>query len=200
MAKMFWKDEKDLLEEAKESKKEELSSACEEDILSGFYFEIGNNAYHFSYDREAQVNLQERWQLFQNNMIEELSITAHLEDEDVRLKVGRELFDEIYLASVKTKENKIKKLREDLFPLVDNVKSKKGLGVIKWDMSILEPKPETVILKNDELLNKEVKRVEASTAMSNAEMLNLIFMSQAGTLGGTMNLSGLTESDGDEGV
>lgn len=197
MAKMVWNSEEDLFEEAKRVKKRELSSACQEDILNGFNFIIDDKKYHFSYDREAQVNLQERWQLFQNNMVEEMSITAHLEDEDVRLKVDRELFDEIYLASVKAKENKIKKLREDLFPLVDNVKSKKDLDVIKWDMSILEPKPETVILKNDELLNKEVKRVEASTAMSNAEMLNLIFMSQAGTFGGMMNLSGLTESDGD---
>ena len=197
MAKMIWKSEEDLLEEAKENKKRELSSECQEDILSGFDFEIGDNTYHFSYDREAQMNLQERWQLFQNNMVEEVSITAHLGEEDVRLKVDRELFDEIYLASVKTKENKIKKLREDLFPLVDNVKSKKDLDVIKWDMSVLEPKPETVILKNDELLNKEVKRVEASTAMSNAEMLSLIFTSQAGAFGGMMNLSGLTESDGD---
>ena len=65
MAKMVWKSEEDLLEEAKENKKRELSSSCQEDILSGFDFGIGENAYHFSYDREAQNNLQERWQIFQ---------------------------------------------------------------------------------------------------------------------------------------
>lgn len=200
MAKMVWKNQGDLLEEAKENKKRELSSACQEDILSGFNLMIDDKKYHFSYDREAQMNIQERWQIFQNNMVEEMDITAHLGEEDVRLKVDGKLFDEIYLASVKAKENKIKKLRDDLFPLVDNVKSEKDLDVIKWDMNILEPKPETVILKSDELLNKEVKRVEASTAMSNAEMLNLIFMTQAGAFGGMMNLSGLAESGGDGNV
>src|SRR5699024_1625092 len=99
MAKMKLKREVDLLDETKQAKKQELSVACEEDILSGFDFEIGDNTYHFSYDREAQTNLQERWQLFQNNMVEEMGITAKLDGEHVRLKVDSKMFDKIYLES-----------------------------------------------------------------------------------------------------
>ena len=185
------------LKYSKEVKKEELSDDCQLDILSGFNHSIGGQEYHFSYDREAQANLQERWQIFQNDMVEEMNITAHLGKEDVRLTVDKEIFSKIYVQSVMAKENKIKKLREDLFPLVERAKSQTELDVIKWDMEVIEPKPESIVLKDDKTLDKEVKRVEASTAMSNAEMLNLIFMSQAGVFGGMMNLSGLTESGGD---
>lgn len=132
MAKMVWKSEEDLLEEAKENKKRELSSSCQEDILSGFNVSIENKEYHFSYDREAQSNLQERWQLFQNNMIDRITLTAHKGEETTRIEVDREVFDDIYLDSVKAKEGKIRKLRDDLFPLVDKAKSENDLDNIKW--------------------------------------------------------------------
>lgn len=183
MAKMIWKNENEILEETKESKKEELSSACQDDILSGFNTSIENKEYHFSYDREAQANLQERWQLFQNNMIDRITLTAHNGEEATRIEVDREVFDDIYLSSVKAKEDKIRKLRDDLFPLVDKAKSEKDLDNIKWEMEIIEPSPETVVIKNDELLSKEIKRVEMDSAISASEMMNLIFMGQSGMFG-----------------
>ena len=176
MAKMVWNSEEDLLEEAKENKKRELSSSCQEDIFSGFDFEIGENTYYFSYDREAQVNLQERWQLFQNNMVDVMDITARLNGEHVRLKVDSKMFDKIYLESVKAKEDKIKKLRDDLFPLVDRATDEKDLEGIVWDMTIIEPEPDSVVFKDDALLNKEIKRVELDGAVSNSEMMKLITM------------------------
>ena len=176
MAKMIWNSEEDLLEEAKENKKRELSSSCQEDILSGFDFEIGDNTYHFSYDREAQTNLQERWQLFQNNMVDVMDITAKLDGEHVRLKVDSKMFDKIYLESVKAKEDKIKKLRDDLFPLVDRATDEKDLEGIVWDMTIIEPEPDSIVFKDDALLNKEVKRIELDGAISNSEMMKLITM------------------------
>lgn len=183
MVKMVWKSEEDLLEEAKENKKRELSSLCQDDILSGFNASIENKEYHFSYDREAQANLQERWQLFQNNMIDRITLTAHKGEETTRIEVDREVFDDIYLSSVKAKEDKIRKLRDDLFPLVDKAKSEKDLDNIKWEMEIIEPTPETVVVKNDELLNKEIKRVEMDSAVSASEMMSLIFMTQSGMFG-----------------
>lgn len=183
MAKIVWKNEDEILEEAKESKKEELSSACQDDILSGFNTSIENKEYHFSYDREAQANLQERWQLFQNNMIDRITLTAHKGEEATRIEVDREVFDDIYLSSVKAKEDKIRQLRDDLFPLVDKAKSEKDLDNIKWEMEIIEPSPETVVIKNDELLSKEIKRVEMDSAISASEMMNLIFMGQSGMFG-----------------
>ena len=171
-----WANKKDLLEEAKENKKRELSSSCQEDILSGFDFEIGENAYHLSYDREAQVNLQERWQIFQNNMVEEMNITAHLGEEDVRLTVNKEIFSTIYMQSVMAKESKIKKLREDLFPLVERAKSQSELDIIKWDMEVIEPKPESIVLKDDKTLDKELDRVESDSAVANNEIISLIML------------------------
>src|SRR5699024_10826311 len=117
---------------SKESKKRELSQSCQEDILSGFDLKINNETYHFSYDREAQANLQERWQLFQNNMVDVMDITAKLDGEHVRLKVDSKMLDKIYLESVKAKEDKIKKLRDDLFPLVDRATDGKHLeGIVR---------------------------------------------------------------------
>ena len=183
MAKMKWKNEDEILKESKVSKKEGLSSACQDDILSGFNVSIDSKEYHFSYDREAQANLQERWQLFQNNMIDRITLTAHKGEETTRIEVDREVFDDIYLASVKAKEDKIRKLRDDLYPLVDKAKSEKDLDNIKWEMEIIEPSPETIVIKNDELLNKELKRVEMDSAVSASEMMNLIFMTQSGMFG-----------------
>lgn len=182
MAKMVWSSKEDLLEEAKENKKRELSSSCQEDILSGFDFEIEENTYHFSYDREAQVNLQERWQIFQNNMVEEMNITAHLGEEDVRLTVNKDIFGKIYIQSVMAKENKIKKLREDLFPLVERAKSQSELDIIKWDMEVIEPKPKSIVLRDDETLDKELDRVESDSAVANNEIIGLIMLTS--TMGG----------------
>lgn len=111
----------DFVNEVKQAKRDELSLSCQEHILSGFNYKINNVEYHFSYDREAQNNYQERWQLFQNNMIESIVVTGHtLNGEDVRLPMNKEQFDKLYLSSVMHKENCIKKLRDDLLPLLDS--------------------------------------------------------------------------------
>ena len=164
------------LKVSKEVKKEELSDECQLDILSGFNHSIGGQEYHFSYDREAQVNLQERWQIFQNDMVEEMNITAHLGKEDVRLTVNKDIFGKIYMQSVMAKENKIKKLREDLFPLVERAKSQSELDAIKWDMEVIEPKPESIVLKDDKTLDKELDRVESDSAVANNEIISLIML------------------------
>lgn len=200
MAKMVWKTDSELLEEKKKSKRRDLSQQCQEDILSGYYCITDGGTYRFSYDREAQTNLQERWQLFQNNMIDEITVTAYLDGKDIRLAVDRSMFDEIYLASVKAKEDKIRKLRDDLFPLVDRAKSEKDLEVISWEMEIIEPSPETVVIKNDELLNKELKRVEMDSAVSAAEMMSLIFMTQSGMFGDMSMMFNSMDAGGDTDV
>lgn len=164
------------------AKKEQLSNECNQDILNGFDYIIDDKKYHFSYDRESQANLQERWQLFQNNMVEEMNITAHLGEEDVRLTVNKDIFGKIYMQSVMAKENKIKKLREDLFPLVERAKSQSELDIIKWDMEVIEPKPESIVLKGDKTLDKELDRVESDSAVANNEIINLIML--ANMMGG----------------
>lgn len=183
MAKMQWKSSSEIFEEEKRAKKEQLSKGCQDAILGGFEVEIAGETYHFSYDREAQINYSERWQLFQNDMIEEISMTAHtLNGEDVRFPVDREMFDKIYLASVEHKEDKIRKLREDLFPLVDNSKASKDLESISWELNLEDPKPQAVKLKDDKTVKKELKRIEIEGAESSSEMMNLIIMTQMGMM------------------
>lgn len=166
----------DVLNIFKDEKKQDLSQSCQDDILSGFDVEIDGEKYHLSYDREAQINYHERWQLFQNNMIESMNITAHKNGEDVRLTVNKEVFSIIYMQSVMAKESKIKKLREDLFPLVERAKSQSELDIIKWDMEVIEPKPESIVLKDDKTLDKELDRVESDSAVANNEIISLIML------------------------
>ena len=168
------------------AKKEQLSNECNQDILNGFDYIIDDKKYHFSYDRESQANFQERWQLFQNNMIESMNITAHKNGEDVRLEVDKDLFSDIYMQSVMIKENKIKKLREDLYPLVDKATSQEDLNNISWSTEVIEPKPESIVLKDEQTLDKEIKRVESDNAVSTTEIMNLIVLTNM--MGGGMGL------------
>ena len=68
MAKMKWKSTDELLEDDKIGKKNAISKACHDEIVSGFSQTINGKAYTFSYDMEAQTNFQETYQLFQNNV------------------------------------------------------------------------------------------------------------------------------------
>src|SRR5690606_22211178 len=104
-------------------------------------------------------------------------MTAHgLDGSDARLEVDKKIFDNIYLDSVRHKENCIKRLRDDLFPLVDNSQSAEDLNAISWETEVLEPVPDTVIVKDDKLLNEEIKRIESDNAVMSQEMLGLIMM------------------------
>lgn len=173
------KDTSFILNQIKEAKKSELSLACQNRILSGFNHTVKGVDYHLSYDREAQNNYQERWQLFQNNMIESIVVTGHtLDGEDARLTMNKEQFDKLYLSSVMHKENCIKKLRDDLFPLLDSAKTIQDVESVNWNIEVLTPKPETVIIKDDKLLNQEIERLESETALGTNEIMNLMFMLQ----------------------
>ena len=76
MAKIVWKSEDELLMEFKESKKQELSHTCHNEIISSFEARIRGELYGFSYDMEAQTNMQETYQMFQNNVINEINWRA----------------------------------------------------------------------------------------------------------------------------
>lgn len=168
--RMGFSSQKEMLEHLKQIKKEELSQSCQEDILSGFTLSINNKEYRFSYDREAQTNYHERWQLFQNGVMEEVTMTAHLGDKDVRLVVDKELFNSIYLASVKAKEEKIKRLRDDIYPMVERAKSSDDLENITWDMVILEPEPQGIVLIEENTLDKEIDRQKARSDRLQSEV------------------------------
>lgn len=176
MAKMTWKSKSDLLQEAKESRKQSLSMSCQGCILSGFECTIKGTEYHFSYDKEAQANFSERWQLFQNDMIEEIKVTAHTDSEDVRLTFNKDSFNQLYLSSVMHKENCISKYRDNLLPLVDLAMTIEQVEAITWEAEVVEPEPSIVLVEDDNTLEKQVDGIKISHAQSNAEIVQLIMM------------------------
>lgn len=187
MAKMVWKTDNQLLEEAKIDKKSALSSACQEDILRGFDHSIDGIEYRFSYDREAQTNLQERFSLFENNLIESIPMTVSKNNEHLRIVVDKEQFMSIYLSSVVAKENKISKLRDILYPMVDSALNKEDLEEIEWNMDTPDEGEPVVILDDSETLGKQIndvkeqsKRTQQSLSTTNSGLLELTLLTMMG--------------------
>lgn len=131
-AKFEWNTNEDLFDLQKDMKKEELSQACQEDILSGFYYVHGDDVYHFSYDREAQMNLQERYQMFQGDLVEKVSMNAQKGSTALRMEVDKKLFTKIYKEGFNTREKKISRLKDELFLRVDKAKTSEDLSKINW--------------------------------------------------------------------
>lgn len=176
MAKMKWKSKGDLLEELKESKISELSTSCTEDILHGFHTKIDGEVYRVSYDRESQANLQERWALFENEVIQEIKMTVHDEDtnEALRVSINKKQFEAIYLDSVKAKEDKISRLRDVLIPMVERAINEKEIELIKWSNQVNSPEEPSVVLSKDNTLGVKVQKVDQrlNTTNQNVSLTN----------------------------
>ena len=166
-----------LLVETKEAKREKLSKYCQKSILDGFKCIIKNKEYRFNYDQEAQRNMSDRWNLFQNDMIDYIKVTAHDEDEiDVRLTFNKSEFNELYLSSVHHKENCISKYRDDLLPLVDQATNVEQVEAITWDTVVVEPVPSLVVVEDDNTLDKQVEEMKISQAEGDMGILSLLSM------------------------
>lgn len=172
------------LEELKENKKKQLSQTCKEDILSGFKAKVEDKLYHFSYSLSSQANLSERLSLFQNDIIMELKITAYdIEaEEEKRIVVTKEDFKNIYVASVKAKEDKIAKLKDILIPRVAQAQSIDEVNLVNWgDISVVPGDP-SIGLKQDNMIDKRVEETSGGiteltkeVAMSNEALLEMAF-------------------------
>lgn len=183
----------ELLKDSKDVKKAELSQACQECILAGFKAKVNGTDYRFSYDKEAQSNLYERWQLFQNNMIDSITITAHATTDDSfkRINVDFKQFATIYLASVKHKEDCISRLHDILVPMVDNAVTIEQINDIHWDNQVVIPIEPSIVVKDDATLDKQLQETQAKSkqmsqtidlnGMAMMELMNIVF---TGGLGG----------------
>lgn len=157
--KFSWKTEEESFEEEKLSKIEELTSACQEAIYHGFFVEINGAEYRISYDAEAQTNISERWLLFQNKIIDEITITVHEQpsDEHARITVTKDQFEQIYLASIEQKEAKIARLRDRIIPQVHEARTEGDLEYIRWGNTHVYPEDPTVILDSSHTLDKQLE-------------------------------------------
>ena len=169
-----WKSDSDLLEELKKSKSEEMSRICGERIVGGFEYILKNLTYHFSYDAEAQVNFQEAFRLFENDIIKNIIWSARLNGGKVRLPLIKEEFYQVYFASVKHKFDTISKYNDVLIPLINQAKTVEEVEAITWGC---EPDVTgSVELIVDDTLENKVEKTKVAQAQGDMELLNLILM------------------------
>ena len=178
MAKMVWKNEEDLLKESKVDKKNELSQKCHEAIVSLFEVEIGGKKYGFSYDMEAQTNMQETYQMFQNNVINEINWSARSNKEKVRVTLNKREFEKVYYEGIKHKQALISKLKDKLEPLVDSTKSEEELDSIHWDMEDVD----SVKLNTGGTMDKNIQNLEISQEMSDTALMEFVNMVMMGMM------------------
>ena len=178
MAKMVWKSEDELLMEFKESKKQELSHACHNEIISSFETRIRGELYGFSYDIEAQTNMQETYQMFQNNVINEIKWSARSNKEKVRVVLNKSEFEKVYYEGIKHKQALISKLKDNLEPLVDSTKSEEELDSINWDMEDID----SVELNIGGTMDKNIQSLEISREMSDTALMEFVNMVMLGMM------------------
>ena len=172
MAKMIWKSENEIFEESKVNKKNELSRRCHEDIISLFEVEIDGRSYGFSYDIEAQTNMQETYQMFQNNVINEINWSARSNKEKIRVTLNKSKFEKVYYEGIKHKQALISKLKDKLEPLVDSAKSEEELDSIHWDIEDID----SVELNTSETMDKNIQSLEMSREMSDIALMEFVNM------------------------
>ena len=178
MAKMVWKSKEDLLEISKVDKKNELSQKCHEDIISLFEVGISGKSYGFSYDLEAQTNMQETYQMFQNNVINEINWSARSNKEKIRITLNKSEFEKVYYEGIKHKQALISKLKDKLEPLVDSAKSEEELDSIHWDMESVD----SVKLNTSGTMDKNIQSLEISREMSDIALMEFVNMVMTGMM------------------
>lgn len=128
MAKINWKTEEDILGELKESKINGLKSECNQKIIDGFTLD----GERYSYSQEKQINFQDTYQLFLNNMIAEIAWNAYVDGEKTRVLLDKDKFQRVYLAGVKHKQDCIIHLNDILIPLVEASTDIEEVRAISW--------------------------------------------------------------------
>ena len=179
MAKLVWKDSKALLDESKKNKSRQLSIDCRTHILSGFTHDINGITYHFSYDEEAQTNIQDTLYLFDNNMIQDVHWNGYLRGKEgplVRLRLSREDFRRLYVASTLHKLRTISIYRDDLSPLINQAQSIEEVEAVSWE-SVETPSFDEKVNEGNTLPDEleRVKRRLSSAEIENGELNMAMF-------------------------
>lgn len=153
-----------LFEYEKEKQIDSLSLKCQEYILSGFDFTLSGTSYHFSYDQEAQLNFQDTYNLFQNNLLEEISWTVRTEKEKKRIKLSKESFLTVYREAIKYKNESLNHLYDDLIKRVNDVTNPNDFQFIKWTP------PETKLQFNmEDMLEQKLQEIDGIGKESEAQ-------------------------------
>lgn len=140
----------------KEEKISELRLECNQKIIDGFKLD----GEHYSYSQEKQINFQDTYQLFLNNMITEISWNAYIDGEKTRLVLDKDKFQRVYLAGVKHKVDIMSRLNDVLIPMINSAERKEVVARIYWDEGL---DSESLELDTGNTIDKKIERVEKTT-------------------------------------
>ena len=161
-------------ERIKASMKETFSKKCQESILLGFECEVDDTVYHFAYDQEAQLNFQDTYLLFENNMINTIMWSAQKENEKVRLSLGKALFIKVYLTGVKHKNNCLSYYHDTLLPLLQNTMTIEETKTVSWQPENING--ELLVLDENNTIEKKLQSINATQTEVGAQKEYNIYM------------------------
>ena len=130
-----WNETENILsiDEVKFDKIEQLRKACENDILNGFTATIVTTEYTFSFDREAQANFTGTLALLNSGIITGIpEWTAKNNGVYERINMTVDEFKQVALTGLGIKDYKIKRLRNDLIPIVENALTIEEVNNVVW--------------------------------------------------------------------
>lgn len=151
-----YSNHQEMLDGLKNKKIEELRAECSERIIDGFIFE-GNT---YKYSLEKQINFQDTFQLFSNNIITEITWNVHTNNEKQRIKLNKEQFQKVYLVGIKHKTDILSRLNDVLIPMVMEAKNKETVARIYWDEGLDSPE---ISMKEDKTLEKQIDSLDKTT-------------------------------------
>lgn len=162
-----WKENRELeevLASTRNQKLGEMSNMCQESILAGFYSRVNGVEYKFKYDREAQLNFQDAYNLFQNNLLLEVGWTVRIGEEKQRIKLNKATFTGVYTDAIKHKNENINHLYEAVTQRVEAAKTLEEIRAIEWS-----EEKDKLIFKTDEMLNKKIDEISVIEKETSAQ-------------------------------
>ena len=161
-------------ERIKASMKETFSKKCQESILLGFECEVDDTVYHFAYDQEAQLNFQDTYLLFENNMIDTIMWSAQKENEKVRLSLGKALFMKVYLTGVKHKNNCLSYYHDTLLPLLQNATTIEETKAVSWQSENIDN--QLLVLDENNTIEKKLQSIDTTQTELDAQKEYNVYM------------------------
>lgn len=116
----------------KEQKFKELNFKCEQEILGYFDAEVNGVVHQFSFDDKAQANFTGTLLLFNVGAITTVEWTAWLNGEVKRVVLTKDQFLPICQKGFAHRDSRVKKLRNDLEPLLVEATTPEQIESIVW--------------------------------------------------------------------
>ncbi len=120
------------LEELKRAKLAQLNEACGEAIFGYFTAEVRGDMYDFSYDVEAQSNFKDAKFAFVDGQLQTVRWTAHKDGQVIRLDMNLDEFNQVYYAGLAHKQGQIRRLRDELQPLIESASTFEEVDAVNW--------------------------------------------------------------------